>query len=909
LNVETANVRSASSELNARGSVGWDGTAALDIKLTSQELAEVQRAVESFGVIPTDVREQVQVDVVGKGEFNGRLVGKLDSPILNGHLTLETINSGDELLGRFEGDISYQRSLLRIENSSLSRPDGSRVDFTVNAPLVGENNIAVNATVQDFDLAALVRAADPRFNEFVSSGAITGTIDLTGLPGPRTIDGTANVVLSAAEFTVPAEEEGKDPKRISVPEFKGEVTFSDSILNVKDLTMQVGETQLAGQGWFNLDTYAYSMNAEGKNLDLAQLSEAAETVRIGGRADLTITGEGLWKDWSDINVNAELQGRGVTIEGRDVGDARLQATTENGLLRLIATGNVLNENRSVEATIDLRERKTLPVNASLEFTDADLGEYLGLIAPELAGISGKATGSIKLTGPLLDENQIFSADRVTAVATFSKLELGGVIAEGQSYTIANQGDVVVRASLNEVSLDKVTFIGESTSITLVGAIARNDPSKSGITVDGEINLGFLSSFSQTVFSTGVAKLQASITGTLDDPRLLGSAELKDIGVRVVDVPLRIARGNGTIRFTANQALLENFMAATPGGGNLTITGGAALTGLVPDRWRFNIEADQVRVTYPRDTNTVFDAELVFQGTRSFLVLAGDAQVRRASYIRDITLEELARTGGPFGPEFLEAGPGGEGPGGLDVRLDVRVEADNTIQIRNNLADAVASAFLHIGGSVSEPLVSGRVQFTRGTLEFRQGRHEITRGLVTLPGRRGADPIVDFQSEADIGGHRVIIGFNGPLNRLRTTLRSDPELPESDIIALVLTGSVSGSDPTEATSTRTGLGLAQSLLAAGLSEQLQKGTQRLFGLSRFSIDPLIVGRSNDPTARITVGQRITKDLTFTYSQNLSGSSELDRIVLVEYRISNRFSIVGFRNDRSELGFDVRFRKRF
>ena len=49
---------------------------------------------------------------------------------------------------------------------------------------------------------------------------------------------------------------------------------------------------------------------------------------------------------------------------------------------------------------------------------------------------------------------------------------------------------------------------------------------------------------------------------------------------------------------------------------------------------------------------------------------------------------------------------------------------------------------------------------------------------------------------------------------------------------------------------------------------------------------------------------------TYSQNLtSGPSGIERIVLIEYRLSNRFSVVGYRNERGELGFDVRLRKRF
>jgi translocation and assembly module TamB len=203
-----------------------------------------------------------------------------------------------------------------------------------------------------------------------------------------------------------------------------------------------------------------------------------------------------------------------------------------------------------------------------------------------------------------------------------------------------------------------------------------------------------------------------------------------------------------------------------------------------------------------------------------------------------------------------------------------------------------------------------VQLTRGTLEFRNGRYELTRALITIPGRRGADPTIDFQTEADIRGYHITIGFNGPVAKLQTTVRSEPELPEADIVSLILTGTVSGDRSTIAASSQSGLGLAQSILSASLSEQLERGTQRLFGLSRFSIDPLLVGRSNDPTARITVGQRITKDLTVTYSQNLtSGPSGIERVVLVEYRISNRLSVVGFRNERDEIGFDVRLRKKF
>ncbi|HSO76905.1 MAG TPA: translocation/assembly module TamB domain-containing protein [Blastocatellia bacterium] len=909
--LERAVVRSKHSELTAAGPITRTGSASLDIAFRSDDMSEVWSAIEAFGLITEEVKEQYEIGLSGIGEFKGRLEGTMSDPRVNGRLKLESIRLHNEEAGAFEGDISYSPTLISIANGSLVRSDDSRADFTINAPLKEENNLSVKASVRGFDLATIVRAIEPKLSDFVGRGAISGNIDLKGLPGPRTIEGTASVSFTAGEFTLPATEDGKEDRKISVPEFAGDVTLSNSVVSVANLRMRVGDSDIQGKGSFNLDTYEYSVDASGKNLDLARLSDAAETVKLSGTADVIVTGQGKWgntDDWSEANLNATIEGHSVSIGGRDLGDATLSAVTENGIVKLRAAGVLLNEPRSLEATIDLRDRKNYPINASIEFTDADIGPYLGLLAEELSSVEGKATGSIKLSGPLLEP------DEIQAVADLSKLEIAGPISNGQRYTVSNQGNIILTATPKEITLSKVTFAGEATSLTLGGSISREASPSSNLTIDGTLNLRFLNSFTDIVTTTGVARLQASIVGSMDDPRLLGVVNLEDVGVRVVNIPLQAAHGNGQIRFTSNQALIENFAASTPGGGKLTISGGAALSaGLLPDRWRLEIDADQVTAEYPRDTQTIVDAELTLQGNRKLQVLSGNMAVRRASYTRDLTLEELITTGGPFTPDFLDAGPGGNGePGGIQTTLDLRITADNTLLVKNNLADAIGSAFLNLRGTLDQPLVSGRVMLTRGTLEFRNGRYDLTRALITIPGRRGADPTIDFQTEADIRGYHITIGFNGPLAKLRTTVRSEPELPEADIVSLILTGTVAGDRDrsTIAAASQTGLGLAQSILSASLSEQLERGTQRLFGLSRFSIDPLLVGRSNDPTARVTVGQRITRDLTVTYSQNLtSGPSGIERVVLVEYRLSNRLSVVGFRNESDEIGFDVRFRKKF
>ena len=901
-NIERAFVRSNQSNLTVTGAIGWDGIGTLNVDFTSTDMSEVQRAIDAFGFIPENVKRDYEVALEGQGEFKGRVEGDLSAPRVSGHARLASIKSHDAEEGSFEGDIAYSPSLLRIDNAALVRPDGSRADFSLNAGLPVKDNVAIKANVQNFDAAALFQAIG--LKEGINRGVINGTLDLKGLPGPRTIEGTAKLTLSGAEFNL-AEEENRE---ISVPEFTGDITLSNSVINVQNLRMRLWDWgDISGSGTYNLDTYEYSINASGKDIGLARVSDALDTVRLTGKADVSITGDGRWgkaEDWSGVRVNATIQGRDVAIEGRDFGDAKLVAFTEGGVLKVEASGKLLDQQRTLEATVDLRDRDHYPVSAAIEFTDADLGPYLGLIAPELSSVSGKATGTITLSGPLQDP------DRIRAVATLTRLEIGGAINERQTYKVTNQGNIVLTASTRDVSLDRVVLTGDGTSVTLEGMLSR-DAAKSSLKVDGKINLRLLSSFTSTLFTTGIAEVQASIVGKLESPQLLGVTTLTDVGVRIVDFPIQITRGNGQIRFTSNQAVIENFVAATPGGGSISIEGGAALSSLVPVQWRLEAIADQISGEYPKDTLTIMDAQLALEGNRKLQVLSGSAQVRRAAYTRDVTIEELITTGGPFQADFLEAGPGGPGgPPGLPTVLDLHVTADNTLIVKNNLADAVGSAYLNLRGSLDEPQVSGRVLLSRGTLNFRNGRYDLVRGVITIPGRRRAEPFIDFQSEADIRGYHITIGFNGTVSKLQTTVRSEPELPEPDIVSLILTGSISADRSTEASVAQTGLGLAQSILSASLSEQLERGTQRLFGLSRFSIDPLLVGRGNDPTARITIGQRITRDLTVTYSQNLtSGVSGIDRVILVEYRLSNRFSVVGFRNERGELGFDVRLRKKF
>jgi translocation and assembly module TamB len=190
-------------------------------------------------------------------------------------------------------------------------------------------------------------------------------------------------------------------------------------------------------------------------------------------------------------------------------------------------------------------------------------------------------------------------------------------------------------------------------------------------------------------------------------------------------------------------------------------------------------------------------------------------------------------------------------------------------------------------------------------------------LIDYPGRLSADPILNIEGESVIRGYRVTVAITGPLSHPQTTVSSEPALPQADVVSLILTGSLSSTDQSTSVLAQSGLGTAASLLTDALiNAPVSRASNKLFGLSRLEISPVIAGTGSTPTARLTVARRVSKDVTVTYSTNLA--SDPNQILAVEYRVSNRLSFVAqyeqgsLRNlstRNNNYSFEIRFRKRF
>jgi translocation and assembly module TamB len=135
---------------------------------------------------------------------------------------------------------------------------------------------------------------------------------------------------------------------------------------------------------------------------------------------------------------------------------------------------------------------------------------------------------------------------------------------------------------------------------------------------------------------------------------------------------------------------------------------------------------------------------------------------------------------------------------------------------------------------------------------------------------------------------------------------------SEIVALLATGRAPTSDPTlaarQAPSQQTWQQMgASALVGQAIANPVSGRLQRFFGVSRLKIDPSLSGVENNPQARLTLEQQITRDITFTYITNVTSSNP--QVIRIEWAFSRQWSMIAVREENGLFGMDFLYKRRF
>jgi hypothetical protein len=109
--------------------------------------------------------------------------------------------------------------------------------------------------------------------------------------------------------------------------------------------------------------------------------------------------------------------------------------------------------------------------------------------------------------------------------------------------------------------------------------------------------------------------------------------------------------------------------------------------------------------------------------------------------------------------------------------------------------------------------------------------------------------------------------------------------------------------------------ATRALTGALSQEVGRVVEQTFGVDTFQITPLLsdpnqqaATLSLNPSARVTIGKRISNRIFLTYARSLSSSTR-DQIILLEFDESESLSWVLSQNENGTYALEVRKRLAF
>ena len=155
-----------------------------------------------------------------------------------------------------------------------------------------------------------------------------------------------------------------------------------------------------------------------------------------------------------------------------------------------------------------------------------------------------------------------------------------------------------------------------------------------------------------------------------------------------------------------------------------------------------------------------------------------------------------------------------------------------------------------------------------------------------------------------------------MDDLRLTYRSDPPLTFQQIVALLATNTtpanpvIAAQQPAPPQQSFTQMG-ESALLGQAVANPLASRVQRVFGLTQLKIDPALAtntNSSNSLDATVTLQQKVTSNITFTYITDVSQSN--GQIIRIEWDLNRKVSVVGLHDYNGNVSVEMfyKFTKR-
>jgi hypothetical protein len=230
----------------------------------------------------------------------------------------------------------------------------------------------------------------------------------------------------------------------------------------------------------------------------------------------------------------------------------------------------------------------------------------------------------------------------------------------------------------------------------------------------------------------------------------------------------------------------------------------------------------------------------------------------------------------------------------DTSLNIHLSGKDRLWINNNLAKLPLEVDLVLRGTLSHPILLGRIEAREGMAFFRDNEFRITTAVVDFIDPEQPKPVFEIEAKTVIRKNRITLRLSGTPDKFRVNLTADSPLNETDIFALLLVGKTA----TEVTQPSSGLGVAESSLL--IPENVQR--RLLATTGRFFLSPSYAARSGGKTPRFAIVKRIIGEKFFLiYAVNLETSEE--HLIRIEQLVGNNRVLIGERDPENGMSHEI------
>jgi len=879
-----ANVQTPYTDFQLQGTIDFSGEANLQVDAHNESIPEIDLLFHHlqayFGNKPVQAQEFWAVN--GAADFSGRLDATVWNPF-QPRLT-GTVHARDVLYhgvpwDHVRADIQLYGKLIDIFDSDLSLGDAvakAKARFFLEDKIHRKPNaLEMTASVSKFPAKEIAHAFG---QDLPVNGNVNAVLELHGPFSD--LEGKAEFEALQGDIWGEKYDRGA-----------GTVLFFPDSLGLRDITAHLdgGYAKASGDLVYETDEYTVEFSAE--NVPLEKLTLLKQNgLTLTGVGSASGSGKGTFLR---PQLEGNIQISNLTYKGETYGNVESAVSLNRGKLILGARGTARGITSTAAATLDLDGN--LPLQAEFNIEKFPVEVLTHAYAPETEQLTGLIGGKFQLTGTLRPAH----IEHVAGSLDFIQLDVLGIrLQQARPLNVILSDDVIqIKDSL---------LTGNEIMVSLNGNIYPKEDNRLDLNLSAQMGLANLSNWDKDITANGVIDARMAIAGTFEQPSLTGIMEIKDGFFRHFSFPNSLTEIAALVTFKNRNINIQSFQANSSGG-KLTLGGSATLKGYSLDQYRFDLFAEKIRVHYPEGLRSTVTGELHLQTQKEGSYLTGDIDVLQGVYTQ--SFEESPNV---FGyarvPSFGGLGSGASDESARPTNLNVHIRSDGNILVRNNFANIQSSANLTLTGTMSDPVLVGRLEVTKGVVTFQDREYTVVRGSLDFSNPYRTDPVLNFIAETRVREYRVNLTFNGTFDRIYHELSSDPPLPRDDLYVLLGAGIAPGQGvPGVDLSTYIAGQEISRFITNPIASPLEKGFRQVFGLQKFQIDPVYVQSSNVATARITVQKDISSDFSITYSTNLFTTAE--EIFLFQYQLTDQIQITASKDEQSRYGIDVLVTKTF